>query len=113
MSDANCDPDKPDEQAPVDYDTMFEVLADKRRRLVLHHLAEDQSAELDELVDSVCDSVESDPPDVSAALHHNHLPRLDDAGILEYDSRSGSVRYYEHEPLEGILDWVAPEDLSE
>ncbi|RQG91391.1 ArsR family transcriptional regulator [Natrarchaeobius halalkaliphilus] len=37
----------------------------------------------------------SDADTVTAALHHSHLPALDDAGLLEYDPESGLVRSIE------------------
>lgn len=110
MSDANCDRDE--QEGQPDLDTMFELLADQRRRLALHHLVEEETGELDEIADAVCSSIESDPPEVAMTLHHTHLPKLDEAGIIEYDPRSAMARYYDHDLLEGILDWVAREDLS-
>jgi len=41
--------------------------------------------------------------DVASALHHNHLPRLQTTGILEYDSRTGQIRYRSHPHIESWL----------
>ncbi|ELY94652.1 hypothetical protein C483_02935 [Natrialba hulunbeirensis JCM 10989] len=36
-------------------------------------------------------------------LHHSTLPRLSEAGVLEYDSRSNTVRYHGHRELERLM----------
>ncbi|WP_231188993.1 hypothetical protein [Haladaptatus sp. DYF46] len=46
---------------------------------------------------------------VRIGLFHNHLPRLADAGVLEYDQRSETVRYWGDSRLETLLK-VAPSD---
>ena len=39
-------------------------------------------------------------------LHHKTLPKLADAGILEYDPRQHDVRYTGHDGLESLLDQI-------
>lgn len=39
-------------------------------------------------------------------LHHSTLPRLTEAGIIEYDSSTDTVQYYEMSGLEELLDAV-------
>lgn len=42
-------------------------------------------------------------------LYHKHLPKLADAGIIDNDTRSGTVRYLGDETAERVLDEVARE----
>jgi len=39
-------------------------------------------------------------------LRHSHLPKLEDAGLVEYDSRSETVRYWSQPSLEELLEHV-------
>lgn len=48
---------------------------------------------------------------VRIGLFHNHLPRLADAGVLEYDQRSETVRYWGDSQLETLLK-VAPSNKN-
>jgi len=48
---------------------------------------------------------------VTIGLFHNHLPRLADAGVLEYDQRSETVRYWGDSQLETLLE-AAPSDKN-
>lgn len=41
---------------------------------------------------------------VTIGLLHNHLPKLADAGVLEYDQRSETVRYWGGSRLATILE---------
>lgn len=43
-------------------------------------------------------------------LHHRDLPKLEAAGLVEYDARSRTVRYDDHPALEAYLDVVDGED---
>ncbi|GAA0238764.1 hypothetical protein ACFFQF_28680 [Haladaptatus pallidirubidus] len=47
---------------------------------------------------------------VTIGLLHNHLPRLADAGVLEYDQRSETVRYWGDSRLETILEGVPSDE---
>lgn len=47
------------------------------------------------------ESVDSVPIDtICISLHHIHLPKLTEAGLIEYDICSGTVRYRGHPLLE-------------
>ncbi len=82
-------------------DTIFEVLAARRRRYVLYYLNDrpEECATLCELVDLVAEwerMTESDTPTihrrrVAASLHNGHLPALRDAGLIEY--KGDTIRY--------------------
>ncbi|WP_435181695.1 DUF7344 domain-containing protein [Halorussus sp. AFM4] len=40
---------------------------------------------------------------VAVTLHHNHLPRLDAAAVLDYDPRSRTVRYWGDDRVSTVL----------
>lgn len=83
-----------DNQSGLSVDTALDILASARRREVLRYLFDeaDRPRERSELVDKMADEAAADPASLEAALAHHHLPRLADAGVIEYDHRSGSVR---------------------
>ncbi|EMA07712.1 hypothetical protein SAMN05443574_10689 [Haloarcula vallismortis] len=74
-------------------DTLLRALAAEPRRMIYTYLAEHDSATLTDLTDVVegwtrargraTDADNWD--DTRTALHHRHLPVLDDAGIVRYD----------------------------
>ena len=76
------------------------VLAAERRRLTVDVLAEQTTAvELGELAAVIETLEEGDDPDpeealteVKIGLHHVHLPKLDEVGVLDYDSKSRVIK---------------------
>lgn len=42
-------------------------------------------------------------------LHHIHLPKLDEAGVVDYDARSATVRYHSTGNLEKLVSFIADE----
>lgn len=93
------------QRAELSADVAFDLLSDRDRRTIVSHLLDQNaSVSLDDLVDAVAAAIESvdEPPSrdrIRVALVHNHLPRLDDAGIIEYHLDSEQV-----EPLSPIDD---------
>lgn len=79
-------------------DRRFEVLSDRRRRFVLLALAEGNGAyTLRDLAEQVVaweerkrrrEVTEEERKRASVSLYHVHLPRLEDAGIIEYTETS-------------------------
>lgn len=77
---------------------LFALLGDPRRRTVLLVLAQRGSAApLDDLAEAVAaretgteeDEVPADTTtSVGVTLHHHHLPKLDHANVVDYDSRT-------------------------
>lgn len=66
------------------------VLAGRTSSMHLTDLASEVSRiQRDGSVD--CD-VDADTGDLEIVLHHNHLPRLADAGLIEYDAGANDVR---------------------
>lgn len=79
--------------SPDDYDRLFDVLSSHRRRVVLRYLADVELASVEEIANVIAARGIDDPLDAALALRHGDLPRLQDARLLEYDPRSGTVRY--------------------
>ena len=91
-------------------DAALQVLADKRRRQVLLHLAKSNgSTTIDELVEAVFTNTSSprNPDEVQEQiklnLHHNHLPRLQDTGLIEYDPSGQTIQYYPDDHVKELL----------
>lgn len=84
---------------------IFDLLSNSRRRMVLFYLREHGSeitpTELAEEVAAIENDVETadlthkQRKRVYVSLHQTHLPRLADAGIIEYDRDDGIVRLTE------------------
>lgn len=83
-----------DDLDPDVVDTVFDVLADERRRCALEVVRTvDDDLTLPDLADAVAEREVGDPivdipPErvsrVYLSLYHDHLPRLVEAGLLEY-----------------------------
>ncbi|WP_135805552.1 DUF7344 domain-containing protein [Halorussus marinus] len=95
-------------------DATLNALAHRRRRDALYCLAErdpetvsglarelaarQTGVSVDEMSSEGVDRIETD-------LYHVHLPKLSEAGIVEYDDRSGAISYsWPPETVETLLD---------
>ncbi len=76
------------------------LLAESERRFLLYQLAEHGTAHLEGLVTQIAAwKLDVPPAQIDAdrrqetyiAMAHNHLPRLADYDIIEYDLRSGDI----------------------
>lgn len=68
-------------------DAMFEILSDRYRRLILLSLKREAiKTESDLLLRS-----DSDHRETEIALVHNHLPKLEDEGFIEWDREAGQI----------------------
>jgi len=77
-------------------DALFEIMANQRRRRVLAYFrdnAEEGPIGVDDLSRQLTppDADGSDADDVAATLHHVHLPKLDEAGFVDYDAAANVV----------------------
>lgn len=80
-------------------DRVFDILSNPRRRFVLHYLSRQSDAiPLRELADEVARWETGDETlspqqrkRVYVSLYQTHVPRLADAGMIEFDSESGLV----------------------
>lgn len=119
MSDADSGPSEgpggrqADEREAVaaQLDRAFGLLANHRRRHVLERLraTPDGTASVEELVEYLvaADPDTDDRVRASLALQHEGLPRLDEAGVVDFDRRTGTVSYRGAELIEAILDFAA------
>lgn len=101
-------------------DALFAALANHRARMALAHLeaVETDAVVLDDIVDGVVEREEdagmgTGVPDhrqsVAIELHHNRLPKLDEAAVLDYDPRSRTVRYRGDDRARACLDLASVE----
>ena len=97
-------------------ESLLELVVHPRRREILRHLQEnaDRAVTIDELTQTVAfdggtitSRDDSRATAASVALHHTHLPKLADAGIIDYDSRRETVRYRGDDRLEALLAFIA------
>lgn len=85
-------------------DEALSLLADRRRRYALYHLRDGDGGgiPLGELARGVAAVERDTDPDhvpedeferVYLGLRHNHVPRLEDAGVVEYDEDDNRVGF--------------------
>ncbi|SNZ16932.1 hypothetical protein SAMN06269185_2818 [Natronoarchaeum philippinense] len=90
----------PDRDA-LSQDVVFDLLSSPRRRFVLYYLNQvDGEIEIGELADEVAawenetavdDLTSQQRKRVYVSLYQTHVPKMEDAGIIEYDSDGGTV----------------------
>ncbi|NKE37607.1 ArsR family transcriptional regulator [Natronococcus sp. JC468] len=90
-----------DDDGRLSKDVIFELLKNRRRREVLTYLLEaDETVTLGELAEQIAawendtdvNALSSDQRKrVYVALYQTHLPKMDDAGIVEYDQDRGLI----------------------
>ncbi|QCS42453.1 hypothetical protein [Natrinema versiforme] len=114
-------------------DLVFELLSNSRRRYALYYLNDRPAgvATVENLAENVIalertiDGDEGDTAEpitvadsaagqtgVRTELQHIHLPKLEDAGILEHDQRSETVRYWSQPSLEEWLEHAHHKEIK-
>lgn len=98
-------------------DEIIAALARRRRRYALYHLRDEGIVELEDLVRQVVAWELDQPPEeisdddvqkLVVEFHHDHVGVFRDAACVEYDERSGVIRYRDPpELLPELLDAVA------
>lgn len=83
---------------PFETEDFHAVLADATRRQVVSRLLDEDPVSVDALAEHVAASERPTPngsagnrTDVHLTLRHNHLPRLADRGLINYDIENGIV----------------------
>lgn len=111
---------QPTSDAPP-LDILFDVLANQRRRYILHCLRAYQTPmSLADLADEVATWEQNEPiKDISAeevkrvymSLYHSHIPKLVDANIIKYTQERDLVMFSKQsEHVELLLEFVAAEE---
>nr|WP_241244107.1 MULTISPECIES: helix-turn-helix domain-containing protein [Haloarcula] len=98
----------------ADVDDVFEVLADWRRRAVCHYFASGDQTTADVAVlasaiseqegTSTVDATDTSPSTIRTQLEEEHLPVLHRIGLIDYDERSGAVKYWGSPTVEKWAD---------
>ncbi|WP_435152392.1 DUF7344 domain-containing protein [Haladaptatus sp. DFWS20] len=92
-------------------ETIARVLENRQRRAICRVLSGGSNiTTLDELVDALSEresdaaDTELDRESIALQLHHIHLPLLEDIGLIEYEHRCETVRYWGHSEIECRLE---------
>jgi DNA-binding transcriptional ArsR family regulator len=81
-------------------DKVLETLADRQRRVVLLLLKRGA-------VENEADLLFRSKDETKAALVHNHLPKLEEAGYIEWDRESGTIeKGPEFDEIEPLLELI-------
>ncbi|WP_231188349.1 hypothetical protein [Haladaptatus sp. DYF46] len=88
---------------------LYKLLADHRRRVLLHCLRDTEaSLSISALVTELTQRDDREPSerDVKAeiAVHHIHLPKLADAGVIEYDQSNQQAVYTAPPQVDALLE---------
>lgn len=90
-------------------DAILSALSHEYRRIALTVLEAERTTSRAELAHEVRhrlpETVRSDlssSEEIERALHHVHLPKLDEIGVIEFDS-AGQVSYVDHPALESVF----------
>lgn len=119
MSDDGCCPRRDVNNGSIEIESerlseIFDALAHERRRYALYHLQEHERAQLQAVAERVAAWERDCPPDelssetcdrIENELYHVHLPKLEAAALVEYDSRSGAIRFRDPpDALDSLLE---------
>lgn len=106
-------PAKSHPDSSLTFDTVFDLLAESDQRRLLTCLREtpEPTITILELATQLSESKANRDENsgrrlLVMRLHHHHLPRLEDAGVLEYDTRSGMIRYRGDPGLHEWLEYI-------
>jgi hypothetical protein len=87
---------------------LVQICASKHCRVILTYF-EDSSkhtAALTDIINTLEAETQEEREQLSIHLHHSALPQLAEVGYLEYDQRSGMVRYHGHADLETLATQI-------
>lgn len=99
----------------MDFETAFEILNDECRRAVVEILRDDSPVSRRRLTDRLAargvgahGNPEHRSPDpatryrIHVTLHHDHLPRLADVGLIDYDDETVAAT----PELDAFVEWL-------
>jgi len=92
-------------------DLAFDILSDGDRRRILTLLATDNPRQMDDLAQSTSSNTGEGPSDGRRLLYHVHLPKLAQAGYVEWDRETGTVRRGPaFDEISGLVDLLSAHD---
>lgn len=111
-------------ERPISPDRILSAVGNEYRRAVLNSLnsASDGILEYEALVEHVADRVRDDDSDqeteehrqrIRIALHHTHLPKLEEVRIIDYEGETGDVQFVGGELEQDLLTLVESYDAYE
>ncbi|MFC7079792.1 DUF7344 domain-containing protein [Halorussus caseinilyticus] len=105
---ANARRHSPERDAPLD--ATFDALSNRQCRDLLRHLVEsdDDAFLVADLATQLTDETDSETAETRmlARLHHTHLPKLADAGLVSYDPDRGLVQYRPESRFEAMVPTI-------
>ncbi|QFU83100.1 DUF7344 domain-containing protein [Natronorubrum aibiense] len=101
-------------QYPCDVDDVFRLLANARRRELITalHTCDDDRIRLSRLRRQCTTGERADARAWERAVHHVHVPMLDDLGLVDYDADTETLRYYHYELIDDVLSAIDAIDSS-
>ena len=93
-----------DDPEPLTKDVIFDILKNRRRRRVLGYLRERRTSTLSDVAEHVAalengkdvgDLTSSERKRVYVGLYQCHLPRMSDAGVIDFDRARGTIELRE------------------
>lgn len=90
-----------DRRTPEDLDAVFACLAHQRRRLLIECLSENPGPiVVEEIVQylseredvSTTDTPNETPAEMTITLLHSHLPKMEDAGVIEVEHETNTIQ---------------------
>ena len=119
MSPNDCGCSQKDVESSTEkIDTILTVLSDQFRRQILYSAVErdDEVIQYPEVVDYLIDCNSGmghdDRERIKIKLHHSSLPRLEETGVIEHDSRSETIRYCGDSLLEKYITLLAEDEFD-
>jgi len=111
-------------EGPISPDRLLSAVANEHRRAILSSLTNTSEKTLkhDALVDRVADRVGNENAErtsdehrqrVRIALHHTHLPKLEELRIIDYETETRLVQFVGGELEQDLLTLVKPYDANE
>lgn len=108
-------------ESALSQDVVFDLLSNRRRRFVLHYLLrEDRPVSIQELSKQVAmwefdaeaeELTDQEEKRIYVALYQTHIPKLEDAGVIDYDSDTGLVEIADQaRQLQPYLEESGPEE---
>jgi len=115
------DDDDGEQDTELPLDVTFEVLKNRRRRLVLEYLRDtEETVTIGELAEHIA-AIENDIPvkqldaqqrkRVYIGLYQCHLPKMDDAGVVDFDQNRGRIDPGEN--VDGLYEYLDVGDDAE